>query len=86
MSIYARVRKNGSTENVDLKTFQRAINVSVSPTSWLNQNWKWVIENSTGIGAILAGISIFVVAKWKWLRTKIQTFNKQGAFSRKSKP
>lgn len=85
MSIYARVRKNGSTENVDLKTFQRAINVSVSPTSWLNQNWKWVIENSTGIGAILAGISIFVVAKWKWLRTKIQTFNKQGASSTNNK-
>ncbi|RUS92360.1 hypothetical protein DSM106972_099340 [Dulcicalothrix desertica PCC 7102] len=86
MSIYARVRKNGSTENVDLKTFQREISVSVSPTSWLNQNWKWVIENSTGIGAILAGISIFIVARWKWVRKKIKSLNKQGASPTNNKP
>jgi hypothetical protein len=84
MSIYARVRRNNSDENIDLKTFQRVINVSVTPTSWLNQNWKWVIENSGSIGAILAGISVFIVARWKWVRAKLKKLNRN--LNRRSHP
>jgi hypothetical protein len=79
LSIYARVKRNNASENVDLKTFQRLINVSVSPTGWLNQNWKWVVENSAGIGAIVAGIFVFIVTRWKWIRVKLKKMKKQSS-------
>jgi hypothetical protein len=79
LSIYARVRKNNSDENIDLKTFQREINVLASPTGWFKQNWKWVIENSTGIGAILAGIFVFVLTKWRWVKVKFKNMKKKSS-------
>ncbi|MGH7998565.1 MAG: hypothetical protein ACREPR_03820 [Brasilonema sp.] len=51
-----------------LETFSRDVTVAVNPSSWLGQNWKWIVENWSAIAAVLTGASVFIVARWKWIK------------------
>jgi glycerol-3-phosphate acyltransferase PlsY len=78
LTVYARIKiPNQPEELVDLITFQRSIKVAVNPGHWLEQNWKWIVENWTGIAAILVPFSVFIVAKWQWIKGLIQNLLKK---------
>ncbi|NJM68971.1 MAG: hypothetical protein HC862_01425 [Scytonema sp. RU_4_4] len=51
-----------------LETFSRDVTVAVNPSNWLGQNWKWIVENWSTLAAVLTGASVFIVARWKWIK------------------
>ncbi|MBD2505313.1 hypothetical protein [Anabaena azotica] len=71
--VYALIElPNKSEQKIQLKTFERTIKVSVSPNYWVENNWKWIVENWEAVTAIFTAFSVFALAKWKQIITLIK--------------
>ncbi len=67
LTLYARIKiSNQPEEVVSLKTFERSINVAVSPTNWLQTNGKGILD--TAIALSSAGFFAFTLTKWRLLK------------------
>ncbi len=78
LTVYARIKiPNQPEEVVDLITFQPSIKVTVNPGYWFRQNWKWMVENWSAIAAIFSVFVVFVVARWQWIKSLIQSLLKK---------
>lgn len=78
LNVYASLQLPNNTEKkMGLKTFERTIKVSVSPNYWVENNWKWIVENWEAVTLIFTLVSGFVVAKWKQIITLIKNWLKK---------
>ncbi|AFY36083.1 hypothetical protein [Calothrix sp. PCC 7507] len=77
--VSARIKiPNQTEESIQLEVLDRSIKVAVNPNYWFSQNWQWIVENWSTIMAILTGSSVFILARWQWIKNLIQNqFNKK---------
>ncbi|MBE9008311.1 hypothetical protein IQ259_25440 [Fortiea sp. LEGE XX443] len=70
--LYARIKipDQQTDELVDLKTFDHTIKVAVNPVGWLGQNGTGIIETTIALSG--AGFFTFLVARWKWIKNRLQ--------------